>query len=71
MGERTGGVGETAGGDGEALADVDGCGVVVHAEQNQRRIGLLVTHGVVNRWTLENWLEAQTARMTKKTKLER
>jgi hypothetical protein len=37
---------------------------VVDAKEDQ-------VHGVVNLWTAENWLAAQTARTTRKTKLER
>ena len=66
MEEGTGRVGEAAGRDGEALADLDGRGVVVDAEEDEIR-----AHGVVNLWTAENWLAAQTARTTMKTKLER
>ena len=58
------GVGETACRNGEALADLDGSGVVVDAKEDE-------VHGVVNLWTTENWLAAQTARTTRKTKLER
>jgi hypothetical protein len=58
------GVGEAACGYGEALADLDGRGVVVDAEEDE-------AHGVVNLWTTESWLAAQTARTTRKTKLER
>src|SRR5579871_3397120 len=61
-----GGVGEAACGDGEALANLNGCGVVVDAEEYE-----VQAHGVVNLWTAENWLAAQTARTTRKTKLER
>ena len=72
--EGAGGVGETGGGDGEALADLDGRGVVVDAEEDETslsRCGLGLAHGAVNLWTAENWLAAQTARTTRKTKLER
>ena len=69
MEEGTGGVGEAAGGDGEALANLDGCGVVVDAEEDETSLSRL--HGAVNLWTAENWLAAQTARTTRKTKLER
>ena len=72
--EGAGGVGEAGGGDGEALADLDGRGVVVDAEQDEASLGvwgLGSVHGAVNLWTAENWLAAQTARTRKKTKLER
>jgi hypothetical protein len=84
--EGAGGVGEAGGGDGEALANLDGGGVVVNAEEDKtplsrRGAGLELglefgwslgsVHGVVNLWTAENWLAAQTARTRKKTKLER
>ncbi len=59
-------VGEAASGDGEALANLDGRGVVVYAEEYE-----IQAHGVVNLWTAENWLAAHTARTTRKTKLER
>ena len=59
-----------AGGDGEALADLDGRGVVVDAEEDETSLCRLA-HGAVNLWTAENWLAAQTARTTRKTKLER
>jgi hypothetical protein len=62
--EGAGGVGKTGGGYGEALADLDGRGVVVDTEEDE-------VHGVVNLWTAENWLAAQTVRTTRKTKLER
>ena len=68
--ERADGVGEALSGDGEALANLDGCGVVIDAEENQRRISVL-THGVGNLWTAESWLAAQTQRTTMNTKLER
>ncbi len=74
MEEGAGGVGEALGGDGEALANLDGGGVVIDAKEDQRlrRVGgSVLAHGVVNLWTEENWLAAQTARTTKKTKLER
>ncbi len=75
MEEGAGGVGEARGGDGEALADLDGRGGVVDAEEDQSAAesgsGLALAHGVVNLWTAENWLAAQTARTTRKTKLER
>jgi hypothetical protein len=55
---------------------------VVDAEEDEtplrgRRLGLGFglelgfAHGAVNLWTAENWLAAQTARTTKKTKVER
>ena len=73
--EGAGGVGEAAGGDGEALAHFDGCGVVIDAQQDQALAGAgdvaRFTHGVVNLWTEENWFAAQTARTTRKVKLER
>jgi hypothetical protein len=68
--EGAGGVGEAGGGDGEALADLDRRGVVVDAEEDETSMGGRA-HGVVNLWTVENWFAAQTARTTKKTKLER
>lgn len=74
MEEGAGGVGEAGGGDGEALANLDGRSVVVDAEEDETSLhggGLGRTHGVVNLWTEENWLAAQTARTTKKTKVER
>ncbi len=58
MEEGAGGVGEARGGDGEALANLDGRGVVVDAEEDE-------AHGAVNLWTAENWLAAQTARTTR------
>ena len=66
--EGASGVGEAACGDGEALAQLDGRGVVVDAEEDEV---LIQAHGVVNLWTEESWLAAQTARTTRKTKLER
>jgi len=68
-----GGVGEAGGGDGEALADLDGGGGVVNAEEDEASWSGrgCRTHGAVNLWTAENWFAAQTARTTKKTKLER
>jgi hypothetical protein len=80
--EGAGGVGEAGGGDGEALADLDGRGVVVDAEEDEATVGrcglglelgleLGWVHGALNLWTAENWLAAQTARTRKKTKLER
>ena len=74
MEEGAGGVGEPGGGDGEALANLDGRGVVVDAEEDETSVGgrgLGLAHGAVNLWTAENWLAAQTARTMKKTKLER
>ena len=70
MEEGAGGVGEAGGGDGEALADLDGRGVVVDAEEDEASLCRLA-HGALNLWTAENWFAAQTARTTKKTKLER
>jgi len=71
MGEGAGSVGEARGSDGEALAYLDGRGVVIDAEEDQiRRCGIFV-HGAVNLWTTESWLAAQTARTTRKTKLDR
>jgi hypothetical protein len=72
--EGAGGVGEAGRGDGEALANLDGRGVVVDAEEDEtslRVCGLGLVHGAVNLWTAENWFAAQTARTMKKTKLER
>jgi hypothetical protein len=66
--ERAGGVGEAACGDGEALANLDGRGVVVDADEDEM---LVQAHGAVNLWTALNWFAAQTARTTRKTKLER
>jgi hypothetical protein len=86
MEESAGGVGEAGGGDGEALADLDGRGVVVDAEEDETALGgrglglepglelgleLRLAHGALNLWTAENWFAAQTARTRKKTKLER
>ena len=68
--EGAGGVGQTGGRDGEALANLDGRGVVIDAEQDETPLGDRA-HGAVNLWTAENWLAAQTARTMKKTKLER
>jgi hypothetical protein len=68
--EGAGGVGEAGGGDGEAFAYLDGRGVVVDAEEDETSL-CRRAHGAVNLWTAENWLAAQTARMRKKTKLER
>ena len=70
MEEGAGGFGEPGGGDGEALANLDGRGVVVDAEEDETSLGCRA-HGAVNLWTEENWLAAQTARTTRKTKLER
>jgi hypothetical protein len=75
--EGAGGVGEAGGGDGEALAYLDGRGDVVDAEEDEaplgraRGRGLGLVHGAVNLWTTENWFAAQTARTTRKMKLER
>ena len=69
--EGAGGVGEAGGGDGEALANLDGRGVVIDAEEDEASLRRRWAHGAVNLWTAENWLAAQTARTTKKTKLER
>ena len=72
--EGAGGVGEPGRGDGEPLANLDGRGVVIDAEEDEtsmRRRGLGLVHGAVNLWTAENWFAAQTVRTTKKTKLER
>ena len=55
--EGAGGVGQAGGGDGEALADLDRCGVVVDAEQDETSLrdgGLGRAHGAVNLWTEEN-----------------
>ena len=86
MEEGASGVGETGGGDGETLANLDGRGVVVDAEQDEAAVGgcggglgsglklgleFGPVHGALNLWTAENWLAAQTARTMKKTKLER
>jgi len=68
--EGAGGVGEAGGGDGEALANLDGRGVVIDAEEDETTMGGRA-HGAVNLWTAENWFAAQTVRTTKKTKLER
>ena len=70
MEEGAGGVGESAGGDSESFAHLDGRGVVVDAEEDETPL-CRCAHGAVNLWTSENWLAAQTARTTKKTKLER
>jgi len=45
--QRAGGVGETSGGDGEALANLDGRGVVIDAEEDQvsRAVGGRVAGG--------------------------
>jgi hypothetical protein len=51
--EGTGGVGETAYGNGEALTHLDGCGVVVDAEKDESSVGS-VAHGAVNLWTAES-----------------
>jgi hypothetical protein len=72
--EGTGGVGKAGGGYSEAFADLDGRGGVVYAEEDQAPLsesGLGLAHGAVNLWTAENWFAAQTARTTRKTKLER
>ncbi len=63
----TGGIGEASGGDGEALADLDGGGGVVDAEEYEIRRA----HTPPNLWTAENWFAAQTVTTTKKTKVER
>src|ERR1700721_746363 len=58
---------------GGAVANLDGRGGVVDAEEDEAswlgRSGR--AHGAVNLWTAENWFAAQTARTTRKTKLER
>ena len=72
MGEGAGGVGQARDGDGEALADVDGSGGVVDAEE-QDRAGFEgdLAHGALNLCTAERAFADQTARTTRKTKLER
>ena len=61
VGERTGCFSQAAGGDGEALAHVDGRGVVVDAEERE-------AHGRPANWcTLLTWFADQTASMMKKT----
>lgn len=71
--EAAGGVGEALDRDGEAFAKLDGGGVVIDAEEDEAaRSGWCgLAHGVVNLWTAESWFAAQTARTTRKTKLER
>ncbi len=71
--EGAGGVGEAFDWYGEALAYLDGRGVVVDAEEYEaaRPVLGVLAHGAVNLWTAENWFAAQTARTTRKTKLER
>jgi hypothetical protein len=70
--EGASGVGKAFSGYGEALADLDGCGVVVDAEEDKAaRLVVVCGHGAVNLWTAENWFAAQTASTTRKTKLER
>ena len=74
MDEGAGGVGETPGGDGEALPHIEWRGVVVDAEEDEfmaRSGAVVIAHGAVNLWTEESWLAAQTVRMTRKMKLER
>jgi hypothetical protein len=51
--ERAGGIGETGGGDGEALTNLDGRGVVVNAEEDETSLGGHA-HGAANLWTEEN-----------------
>jgi hypothetical protein len=41
---------------------------VIDAEEDEV---LVTAHGAVNLWTTESWFAAQTARTTRKTKLER
>jgi hypothetical protein len=49
MEECAGGVGETFDGDGEALANLDGRGVVIDAEENEASgSGVVCGHGAVN-----------------------
>jgi hypothetical protein len=61
MEEGAGGVGESGRGDREALANLDGRGVVVDTEEDEAslcrrglRVGFELVHGVVNLWTAEN-----------------
>jgi hypothetical protein len=50
----TGCIGESRGGDSEALANLDWRGVVIDAQENEASLCRRWAHGAVNLWTAEN-----------------